>query len=104
MKNSKTVWYTICTITLLLISAQVSAQPWFEQVWTCTVNEGHTFGEFNAVHGKWIKWANKQSYGGDIQGYISQSVVASEFKVYLIDSYPNVATYAADITTFFDSF
>ncbi len=86
----------IGVVALLISSLSLAAEPRVDMVWTCTLNEGHTFEELNAVHGKWIAWANKQSYGGDIQGAIAESVIASEFVVILIDSYPDMATYAAD--------
>ncbi|MGI9235260.1 MAG: hypothetical protein ACR2RD_16630, partial [Woeseiaceae bacterium] len=86
----------IVATTLFLFSLSATADTRVDQVWTCTLNEGHTFEELNAVHGKWLAWANKQSYGGDIRGAVAQSMVASEFVVVIIDSYPDMATLAAD--------
>ena len=86
----------IGAVALLITSLSLAAEPRVDMVWTCTLNEGRTFEELNAVHGKWIAWANKQSYGGDIQGAVAEAVIASEFVVILIDSYPDMATYAAD--------
>ena len=96
MKIKWDYWRGIGVVALLISGLSLAAEPRVDQVWTCTLNEGHTFEELNAVHGKWITWANKQSYGGDIQGAVAQSIVASAFVVVLIDSYPDMATYAAD--------
>lgn len=94
---------TVGAITLLIISASVNAQTRYNLVWTCTLNEGHAFEELNAIHGKWLKWASKQSYGGDISGYVAQAVVADDFSLLVVDSYPDMKTYAADIAAFADS-
>ena len=96
MKITGKYWRGIGAVALLITSLSFAAEPRVDMVWTCTLNEGRTFEELNAVHGKWIAWANKQSYGGDIQGAVAQSIVASEFVVILIDSYPDMATFAAD--------
>ncbi len=90
-------------VALLMTSLSFAAEPRVDMVWTCTLNEGHTFEELNAVHGKWIAWANKQSYGGDIQGAVAQSMVASEFVVVIIDSYPDITTLAADWEAYYNS-
>ncbi len=96
MRITKEYWRGIGVIALLITNFSFAAEPRVNQVWTCTLNEGHTIEELNAVQGKWIEWANKQDYGGDIQGAVAQSLVASEFVVIIIDSYPDMATFGAD--------
>lgn len=96
MKITKRYLRGISTIALLMLSFSINADTRINQVWTCTLNEGHTVEDLNAVHGKWIAWANKQPHGGDIQGSVAQSMVASAFVVVIIDSYPDLATLAAD--------
>jgi len=103
MKITMNYWRGIGALALLVTSLSFAAEPRVDQVWTCTLNEGRTIEELNAVHGKWIAWANKQSYGGDIQGAVAQSIVASEFVVVIIDSYPDLTTLAADWDTYSSS-
>jgi hypothetical protein len=68
-----------------------------EQVWTCTLNDGKTLDDLNAVHSKWLAWANKQKYGGDIHGYVAASMVSAGIDtVLIIDSYPDLKTLTAD--------
>jgi hypothetical protein len=86
----------VAAVALLLFSLSASAETRVNQVWTCTLNDGVTFEDLNAVHGKWLAWANSQSYGGDIRGSVAQSIVSAEFVVVIIDSYPDMATLAAD--------
>ena len=96
MKISREFLRGIGAVALLITSLSLADEPRVNQIWTCTLNEGRTIEDLNAVHGKWIAWANKQSYGGDIQDAVAQSIVASEFVVIIIDSYPDMATLAAD--------
>ena len=103
MKTIGHFWRGMGAVALLMTSLSFAAEPRVDMVWTCTLNEGHTFEELNAVHGKWIEWANKQSYGGDIQGAVAQSIIASEFVVILIDSYPDMATFASDLEAYDNS-
>jgi hypothetical protein len=103
MKIIKGSWSGIAATVLLTISLSANADPRVDQVWTCTLNDGHTVEELNAVHGRWIAWANKQPYGGDIGGAIAASLVSSNFVVILIDSYPDMATLAADWEAYYSS-
>ncbi len=97
-------WRLVATVTLLVASFSASADTRVNQVWSCTLNEGKTLEDLNAVHGKWIAWANKQSYGGDIRGYVGSPIVSAHLNVVLIiDSYPDLATHAADTVTYFSS-
>jgi hypothetical protein len=87
-----------------MASFSVNADTRLEQVWTCTLNDGNTLEELSAIHGKWLAWANKQSFGGDIRGYVASPFVGAEFSVVLlIDSYPDLITYAADIDAYYAS-
>ena len=65
-------------------------------------NEGKTVEDLNAIHGKWVDWANKQSYGGTIQGSIAVPTIADNLEVVLlIDSYPDRATFGAEADAYF---
>jgi hypothetical protein len=87
---------------MLMASFSVNADTRLEQVWTCTLNDGKTLEEFSAIHGKWLAWANKQDYGGDIRGHVASPLVGEEFSVVLLtDSYPDLVTYAADIDAYY---
>ena len=95
-------WRLIAPVTLLIASMSVSADTRTVQVWTCTLNEGKTVEDLNAIHGKWVDWANKQSYGGDIQGSIAVPAVSDNLAVVLlIDSYPDRATFGAEADAYY---
>ena len=104
MKLSNLDWRLVSAVVMLMASFSVNADTRVDQVWTCTLKDGNTVEDLSAIHGKWIAWANKQSYGGDIRGYVVSSLVGAEFSVVLlIDSYPDLATYAADIDAYYAS-
>jgi len=97
-------WRFVVAVTLLMASFSVSADTRVAQVWTCMLNEGKTVEDLNTLHGKWLAWTNKQTYGGDIQGSIAVPMVSDRLAVVLIiDSYPDRATYAADSDAVFDT-
>jgi hypothetical protein len=90
-------WRLVGVVTLLMASFSASADTRVEQVWSCTLNADSTLEDLNAVHGKWLAWANSQSYGGDIQGFVVSPIVSSNLEsVLIIDSYPDFATFVAD--------
>ena len=93
--------YTLCVIMLMLIGAHSQADSRVGLVWICTINEGHTPADLNTVLGNWLSWANKEPYGGEIEGYMIASSVESEY--YIIDSYPDQETFDADMAAYDNS-
>ena len=71
MKLSSLNWRLAGAVIMLMASFSVNADTRLDQVWTCTLNDGKTLEEFSAIHGKWLAWANKQDYGGDIRGHVA---------------------------------
>jgi hypothetical protein len=104
MKLSNLDWRLAGAVIMLMASSSVNADTRLEQVWTCTLKEGNTLEDLSAIHGKWLAWANKQAFGGDIRGYVASPFVGGEFSlVLLIDSYPDLSTYAADIAAYYET-
>ena len=102
MKLSNLNWRLAGAVIMLMAGYSVNADTRLEQVWTCTLKDGNTLEDLSAIHGKWLAWANKQSFGGDIRGYVASPFVGGEFSVVLIiDSYPDLVTYAADIAAYY---
>jgi hypothetical protein len=84
-------------VILLLVASTAFAESRLDQVWTCTLTEGHTVAEATTAQAAWVAWANKQPHGANIRGYVATPTVASDLSVVLyIDSYPDLDTYAAD--------
>ncbi len=95
-------WRLVAAVTLLMASISVSADTRVVEVWTCTLNEGKSVEDLNAINDKCLAWANKQSYGGDIRGSIAVPTVSDNLDVVLIlSSYPDRVTYGADMDALF---
>ncbi len=95
-------WRLVAAVTLLMASISVSADTRVVEVWTCTLNEGKSAEDLNAVNDKCLAWANKQSYGGDIRLSIAVPTVSDNLDVVLIlSSYPDRVTYGADMDAFY---
>ncbi len=97
-------WRFIAASMLLVAGYAANADTRVVQVWTCTLNDGKSLEDLNAVHGNWLAWANSQSYGGDIRGLVAAPIVSDDLSVVLlIDSYPDFETFAADSVAYFNS-
>ncbi len=95
-------WRLVAAVTLLMASFSVSADTRVVEVWTCTLNEGKSAEDLNAINDKCLAWANKQSYGGDIRGSIAVPTVSDNLDAVLIlSSYPDRVTYGADMDALF---
>ena len=95
-------WRLVAAVTLLMASISVSADTRVVEAWTCTLNEGKSAEDLNAINDKYLAWANKQSYGGDIRVSIAVPTVSANLDVVLIlCSYPDRVIYGADMDAFF---
>ncbi len=95
-------WRLVAAVTLLMASISVGADTRVVEVWTCTLNEGKSAEDLNAINDKCLAWANKQSYGGDIRASIAVPTVSDNLDVVLIlSSYPDRVTYGADMDALF---
>ena len=81
----------LCTLGLSGIAAADS----IVETWTCEVKEGKKIEDVQAVNSKWLKWVNEQVEGGGISSSVGESVVGNSEKFIFVDTYPNLATWAA---------
>ncbi len=65
------------------------------EVWTCEVKEGKTIEDVQATNSKWLKWINAHVEGGGITSSIGTAVVGNNDIFIFVDTYPNLATWAA---------
>jgi hypothetical protein len=95
-------WRLVAAITLLMVSISVCADTRVVEAWTCTLNEGKSAEDLNAINDKYLAWANKQSYGGDIRASIAVPTVSDNLgEVLILCSYPDRVIYGADMDAFF---
>ena len=81
----------LCTLGLSGIAAADS----ITETWTCEVKEGKKIEDVQAVNSKWLKWVNEQVEGGGITSSVGESVVGKSERFIFVDTYPNLATWAA---------
>jgi hypothetical protein len=79
----------------LCVSVVAAAEPTYEEVWTCTLEENKTIDDVQAANSKWLKWINENVKGGNISSSVVSSVVGNA-KIFLyVDSYPDLTTWSA---------
>ena len=104
MSFSREVFRVSSFFLLLVASVSAYSDSRIIQVWSCTLKEGKTVEDLQAIHAKWKSWANKQSYGGGIEARVATPVVSSNMGAVLaIDVYPTMEAYAGDVKAFFGS-
>jgi hypothetical protein len=97
MSTLKSYWRFVSVATLSILATAAYADSTVDEVWTCTLNEGHTVEEMVAAQAAWVAWANKQPHGAKIRGSVAAPMVSANLGIVLyIDSYPDLATLAAD--------
>ncbi len=65
------------------------------ETWTCEVKEGKSIEDVQATNSKWLKWINDHVEGGGITSSVGTTVVGNTEIFIFVDTYPNLATWAA---------
>lgn len=78
----------------LLLSAVANADSVIES-WQCELKNDATFEDVQAINKKWLKWVNEHTEGGEISSSLGRAVVGSLTRFIFVDSYPDLATWAA---------
>ena len=85
---------TLVAIVTLCLSGIATADS-IAEVFTCKVEEGKKIEDVQAVNSKWLKWINAHVEGGGITSSIGTAVVGNTAAFIFVDSYPDLATWAA---------
>ena len=85
---------TIVALAALCLSGIATADS-IAEVFTCKVEEGKKIEDVQAVNGKWLKWINAHVEEGGITSSVGTAVVGDTDTFVFIDSYPDLATWAA---------
>jgi len=83
----------VALVTLCL--SGIAAADGIVEAWTCTVKEGKSIEDVQAVNSKWLEWINAHVEGGGVASSIGTTVVGNNEIFIFVDSYPNLATWAA---------
>ena len=78
----------------LFLSTVASADSVIES-WQCELKDDAKFEDVQAINSKWLKWVNDHTDGGKISSSLGKPVVGSLGKFLFIDTYPDLATWAA---------
>lgn len=82
------------TLVTLFLSG-IAAADSIAETWTCEVKEGKSIEDVQATNSKWLKWINAHVEGGGITSSIGTAVVGNIETFIFVDTYPNLATWAA---------
>lgn len=94
---------TIMLASLLLsVSGFALADP-VTEVWTCTLNEGNTAEEVQAIGKKWVAAVRKITGNDEITSSYVTSVVGDTGNFLWVDTYPSLEVWAAAQTAIADS-
>lgn len=63
--------------------------------WTCKVKDGKKIEDVQATNSKWLKLVNANVEGGGITSAIGTAVVGNAETFIFVDTYPDLATWAA---------
>lgn len=85
---------TIIALATLCLSGVAVADS-ITETWTCEVKEGKKMEDVQATNSKWLKWVNANVEGGGIKSSVGTSVVGNSEKFIFVDTYPDLATWAA---------
>ena len=85
---------TLVALVSLFLSGIASADS-ITETWTCKVAEGKKIEDVQAVNSQWLKWINTHVEGGGITSSVGTSVVGNAESFLFVDTYPNLATWAA---------
>lgn len=81
------------TVALLLGSA-ASADS-ITEAWTCELEDEKTIEDVQAANSKWLAFVNSKIKGGGIESAVGTAVVGNAEIFLFIDTYPDLATWAA---------
>ena len=81
----------LCALCLSGIAAADS----IVETWTCEVKDGKKIEDVQAINSQWLKWVNDHVEGGGITSSVGESVVGNSDRFIFVDTYPNLATWAA---------
>jgi hypothetical protein len=83
----------VAVVTLCL--SGIATADSIAETWTCEVKEGKSIEDVQATNSKWLKWINAHVEGGGITSSIGTTVVGNNEIFIFVDTYPNLATWAA---------
>lgn len=76
-----------------LASTGNAAESTVINLWECKINEGKSIEDVQAANSKWVKYANANVEGGNIQSYIMTPLVGIAETFKYADSFPSLTSW-----------
>lgn len=83
-------------LTLILAAGSLLADEYIN-AYTCKMNDGKEVEDVQAANSAWLKWV-RENVHKDIDSNVGTAVVGDFDTFLFIDSYPDLATWAATVT------
>ena len=83
----------VALVTLCL--SGIATADSIAETWTCEVKDGKSIEDVQATNSKWLKWINAHVEGGGVTSSVGTTVVGNAEIFIFVDTYPNLATWAA---------
>ena len=91
----------IVSTTLCALAAAVASSPLFADdyvaAYTCKLNEGKKVEDVLTANSAWLKWV-RANVNENISSHVGTAVVGHFDMFLFVDSYPDLATWAAAVT------
>ncbi|MEX2122750.1 MAG: hypothetical protein WD795_02575 [Woeseia sp.] len=85
----------VLPLGVLVLCAAANADTRTVEVWSCTVNEGHSLDDVKSGNRDWLEFVNGNVDGGGIQSYVLTPVVGALGAFMYVDSFPSMAAWIA---------
>lgn len=88
------------TIVFSLLFAMFCGSAWADTVvasYNCELKEGKTSEELIAANSKWLKWVH-ENVNSNITSEVGTAIVGKQNMFLFVDTYPDLATWAATQT------
>lgn len=79
----------------VLFAATAAHADQIIEAWTCEVKDDASIEDVQAVNSKWLKWVNENVEGKEISSAVGMPVVGNLEIFLFVDTYPDLATWAA---------
>jgi hypothetical protein len=90
----KNLFLVTTLATAMALCSSANATTHIEEVWECTLTEGKTMTQVNAINANWVNYANKNVKGGGISSRTVSPLVGDMGTFIFVDSFPNLSSWA----------
>ena len=87
--------FLVTTLSAVMaLCSTANANTHIEEVWECTLSEGKTMAQVNAINANWVKYVNKNVKGSGINSRAVTPLVGDMGSFLFVDSFPSLSSWA----------